>query len=267
MEGLRDAAGALLGRRPTGARPLHGGDLSEVTLLTFQAGPPVVAKTGPMVDREGRMLQAIRAAGAPAPEVLGVRDGLLLLEFIEHRAPTAAARSALGIGLRQLHGTTGGSYGWPENYAFGPVAIESALIDDWPAFWAERRLLAGIGTLPADLARRLEAVAPRLPDLLPARPEPALLHGDLWSGNVILSGDRAWFIDPACSYGHGDVDLAMLALFGHIDPVTADAYGPLEPGWADRRAAYQLWPALVHLRLFGQGYRRMVEDRLTRLGA
>src|SRR5690606_6786281 len=103
---------------------------------------------------------------------------------------------------------------------------------------------------------------------LPRRPAPALLHGDLWSGNVLAEGGCVTgLIDPACYYGHCEVDLAMLRLFGRPRSVFFEAYGPLEPGHAERLAIYQLWPALVHLRLFGASYRPLVERLLDEAGA
>jgi fructosamine-3-kinase len=105
-------------------------------------------------------------------------------------------------------------------------------------------------------------------DLIPARPPPALLHGDLWSGNLLVRDGRlAAFIDPACYYGDAEVDLAMLDLFGSPGESFREAYGPLEPGWPERRAVYQLFPALVHLALFGSCYAGMVDRLLSRLGA
>lgn len=81
-------------------------------------------------------------------------------------------------------------------------------------------------------------------------------------------GDRvSGLIDPACYHGHAEVDLAMLALFGRPGPAFHDNYGALEPGAEDRLPVYQLWPALVHLRLFGAGYRGLVERCLNAAGA
>jgi fructosamine-3-kinase len=162
---------------------------------------------------------------------------------------------------------TGPRYGWAADYAFGRVAIENGWSDDWPAFFAEQRLLTSVSQVPAALGRRLERLAADLPNRLPRHPPPSLLHGDLWGGNVVVEGARvSGLIDPACYYGHAEVDLAMLTLFDRPGPAFYAAYGPLEPGADERLVIYRLWPALVHLRLFGGGYRGMVEGFLTAAG-
>jgi fructosamine-3-kinase len=90
----------------------------------------------------------------------------------------------------------------------------------------------------------------------------------MWGGNVLVDGTQvSGLIDPACYYGHDEVDIAMLTLFDHPDAEFYDAYGPLEPGHEERLTIYRLWPALVHLRLFGSGYRGMVERFLSAAGA
>ncbi len=59
----------------------------------------------------------------------------------------------------------------------------------------------------------------------------------------------------------------MLTVFGTPPPEFWEAYGQPESGADERRAAYQLFPAIVHLRLFGRTYAAMVERLLNRLGA
>ncbi len=263
-DALRRRVGVLLGEDVADTRPLHGGDLSELHVLTLISGRRVVAKSGRLAPVEARMLRTIAEAGCPAPRVIALDDNLFVMDFLEEGARPAWA--ALGHALRRLHQATGPHYGWSEDYAFGPVAIANSPTADWPAFWAARRLLAEPDALPGDIRTRVEALAARLPDLLAHRPAPSLLHGDLWGGNVLHGTDRAWLIDPACYYGDAEVDLAMLHLFGAPGAAFSDAYGPLRDGWQARRPIYQLWPALVHLRLFGQGYRGMVERLLRAAG-
>jgi len=261
------AVGALLGLPVIASAPLHGGDLSEVSRLDLGDGTRVVAKAGPLVEVEARMLQTMAGAGAFVPRVIALARGMMVIEYLPEAPPGRDGWAALGTNLAQLHEATGPRYGWDEDYAFGAATMPNARADDWPAFWGERRLLAWPERLPGDLAARVEALVKRLPDLLPQRPPAALLHGDLWSGNVLFTEGSAAMIDPACYYGHGEVDLAMLHLFGRPGPGFAEGYGAAEPGWEERRAVYQLWPALVHLRLFGGGYRGMVEACLGALRA
>ena len=258
---------AALGQPVLRILPVHGGDLSDVRRADLADGRRVIAKSGPRVATEGRMLNALRAAAAPVPELLHAEDGLIVLQYLEETTPTATGWADLGTALRALHDRPGERYGWPEHYAFGEAPIPNDAEDDWPTFWAERRLLAFGDHLPADLRQRIERLAVRLSEHLPNQPPPALLHGDLWAGNVMFTAARPCLIDPACYYGDAEVDLAMLTLFGAPPAEFHAAYGPLAPGHEKRRPLYQLWPALVHLRLFGASYRSMVSRLLDTLGA
>ena len=168
----------------------------------------------------------------------------------------------LGEVLTQLHNVTDRGYGWTEDYAFGAVPIVNSWTKSWPDFWAEHRLRVFLPHLPTDLAKRLNGLADDLPNRLPHHPKPNLLHGDLWTGNVLTGNGRVTLIDPACYYGHGEVDIAMLHLFGQPAQAFYDSYS-LEPDWRERQGIYTLWPALVHFRLFGNGYLGMVERLLA----
>ena len=267
MEALAAACLDVFGSRPARVTPLHGGDLSEVAWLVLEDGREVVAKQGPMVAREARMLAGLAAADVPAPHVLGQSATVLFLDALQEVRPGPDHWARFGADLARLHGTIGDSYGWGEDYAFGPVPIYNASTETWPAFWAERRLLPFVAGMERGLGARVEALARRLDDLLPRTPSPALLHGDLWTGNLLATADAIQLIDPACYFGDPEVDLAMLHLFGGPGAGFHDAYGPLAPGWEQRRTVYSLFPALVHLRLFGAGYRGMVERFLDAVGA
>ncbi|EEX14012.1 aminoglycoside phosphotransferase [Citreicella sp. SE45] len=261
-----EALARVFGADVTATAPLHGGDLSEVLRITFADGRSMAVKRGPRVDTEARMLAAMATAGAPVPRVLHQAGDLLCLEWLDEGTASPEGWEALGRGLRALHNCTGTAYGWPEDYGFGPVPIANETMADWPEFWARRRLLPFLPRLPMALARRLEALARALPERLPARPSPALLHGDLWTGNTLFGAGDGWMIDPACYHGHAEVDLAMLELFGAPPKAFWQGYGPEEPGRAERRAIYQLFPALVHFRLFGAGYQSMVARLLLAAG-
>jgi fructosamine-3-kinase len=264
-QALARTGAALLGADLRRAEVVSGGDLSQVVRIFLADGRQAIVKSGPSPRMEAAMLAAIAASGAPAPAVLAVSEAALVLEVLP--SDGGAAWGDLGVALARLHAVRGTRYGWGADYAFGDVPIENRWMDDWPSFWAAHRLMAHVTHLPPMLARRVAALADELPDRLPRRPAAALLHGDLWGGNVLVAGDRvSGLIDPACYFGHDEVDIAMLGLFDRPAPVFFESYGALEPGAATRLTIYRLWPALVHLRLFGNGYRPLVERLLTDAG-
>jgi fructosamine-3-kinase len=247
---------------------LAGGDLSEV-LLVPRAGPPLVAKGGPNAPAEAAMLRALAGAGAKVPAVEAEYDTILLIDHI----PNDGVMSPntwweIGEAVARLHGERGVAYGWPVDYALGTVALDNREGRDWPRFWGEQRLLAASSLLDRPWRVRVEALVRRLGDLIPSQPPPAFLHGDLWAGNILVEGGRlAALIDPACYYGHAEVDLAMLCLFSTPPPEFWTAYGGRPEGGEERLPVYQLFPALVHFRLFGPTYAPMVDRLLRAAGA
>lgn len=269
MTAFTQRVAALIGVGEERLERLAGGDLSEVLILRRPDGRCTVAKGGAATGTEAAMLRALSGAGVPAPAVEGEYDGVLLLDHVENDgvfSPNAWA--GVGEALRRLHDHVEGSFGWPVDYALGSVGLDNREFSHWPRFWAERRLLATASVLDRPWRERVDAVAARLPDLLPGRPRAALLHGDLWTGNILVrEGRLAALIDPACYHGHAEVDLAMLTLFDTPAESFWSAYGALEPGWEERRQAYQLFPALVHLRLFGRSYAGLADRLLDQLGA
>ena len=162
-------------------------------------------------------------------------------------------------------GVAWGRFGAPWPGFIASLALPSTEADEWPAWYAENRLLPYLrlardsGSFGAADGVIVESVASRVGELAgPAEP-PSRIHGDLWSGNLIWSGGRGWLIDPAAHGGHRETDLAMLALFGapYIDRILA-AYrevSPLADGWESRVPLHQLHPLLVHVCLFGRAYR------------
>ena len=258
---------ALLGGDLERASRIAGGDLSQVFELRLIDGRAAVVKGSPAPAVEAQMLEAIRATGAPAPAVLAHDQTVLVLERLPGGGQLDQAWPDLGAVLSALHGAVATRFGWYHSYSFGRVTIDNQWTDNWAEFFAARRLRNQVPFLPEDLARRVSALADDLSNRLPAKPAPCLLHGDLWGGNILVAERRiSGLIDPACYYGDREVDFAMLSLFDRPDDRLFEACGTLSAGVGERLPIYQLWPALVHLRLFGSGYRSLVERLLQSLG-
>ena len=160
-----------------------------------------------------------------------------------------------------------GRWGWQSDNVIGSLPQPNGWADDWAGFWTRHRIhplareLLTRGAISPRQLGLIERAADRAANLLgPASlaDGPSLLHGDLWSGNVLFArGGRPVVIDPAIYIGHREVDLAMCRLFGGFPPRFYAAYAeawPLNPGHEARLPLYQLYPLLVHARLFGGGY-------------
>jgi fructosamine-3-kinase len=125
--------------------------------------------------------------------------------------------------------------------------------------------------LPGKLSERLEKLADQLENFLAEPDHPSLLHGDLWGGNIIARNNRiTGFIDPAIYCGHPEIELAFTTMFNTFGKPFFEAYealSPLEHGFFEERLkVYNLYPTLVHVRLFGDSYLPPLDHTLQDLG-
>ncbi len=266
MRSMFARAGNLLGVRVVSAARLSGGDLSSVSRLTLADGQSVIAKRGPLVEEEATMLAALHTTQVPVPAILAVERGLMLLEELPASGRIACSWGHLAEVLDHLHRPARQQLGWDKDYGFGPVSIPNGRTDNWLEFWADKRLRCHLPHIEPHLAHRVSRLADRLADHIPTTPPVALLHGDLWGGNILIEKDQvSGLIDPACYFGDREVDLAMLSLFDQPPAAFYDACG-LEQGWQERQPVYRLWPLLVHVRLFGGAYHQQAGACLDALG-
>lgn len=267
MRTPENAVETICGQAVRSAERLAGGDISGASRFTLADSSTVVAKSGKLVDREARMLEAIRKLGAPVPAVIGQEADWLVLEDVgPSRAFDEQAWAAIAEALDALRAASPQEdYGWPEDYGFHHVSVPNARHSSWVSFWQENRLLCHLPELPAALAKRVEALAAGLGDLIPEHPPVALVHGDLWGGNLVWNGSEVAMIDPCAYFGDREVDAAAMTVFDSPPKALFDRLD-LAPGWRERLPVYRLWMWLIHIRLFGEGYRPAAEADLDRLG-
>ena len=269
LPALARRAESLLGSAVVATSPVAGGDIATTTRLRLSDGTTALMKTlahapdGFFETEAAGLAWLAETGGVAVPEVLAADQDCLILRWIEPGRNTPDAAAALGRALATTHAAGAASYGAERDGFIGRLPLPNRPADTWAEFYAVRRVLPYLrlardrGAVTDADAAAVEAVVPRLAELVPAEP-PARLHGDLWNGNVLWGHDRAYVIDPAAHGGHRESDLAMLALFGlpHL-PRVLDAYAeasPLADGWTERVALHQLFPLLVHACLFGGGY-------------
>lgn len=218
-----------------------------------------------------RWLSAVDG-GVPCAQVVSLDATSLVLRRLESVTPSPEAAYKFGSQLAVTHNAGAAAFGagpdgWDGPGFFGPLSqpLSMSLRQHrrWGEFYADERL----APMAARAAARLDGSTRTAIDAVMARchagdfddgDQPARLHGDLWSGNVMWTPGGVVVIDPAAHAGHRETDLAMLALFGcpHYADVVAGyrQVQSLAPGWRDRVGLHQLFPLLAHVVLFGGGY-------------
>lgn len=280
VTGPRRAAERHTGVRATGDRPLSGGS----AVVSLEDGRTVVVKRGSGPDSTVAEAAGLRWLGesgdVPVPEVHGVDDDWLVVDYVPEGRPEVGAAEAFGRALAALHARSAPAFGaappgGPTEAWIGLARMRNEPHEDWPTFYARYRVEPYVrqavdqGLFSPAQAAVFDTVCARLPELAGPPEPPARLHGDAWSGNVHWASDgRVWLIDPAAHGGHRETDLAMLALFGcpHWDFVVGGYLGQhrLDAQWQERVALHQLHPLLVHAVLFGSDYPRRALDLARR---
>ena len=227
-------------------------------------------------------LAALRATGTVrVPATLDADDtNGLVLEWLDLRGLDARSGARLGTDLAALHcapvpRALRGKFGWHRDNYIGATPQLNAVSSSWVGFWREQRLVPQLEQAAAAghgraLQRCGEALAARLDVVLAAHaPAPALLHGDLWSGNAgALPDGTPVVFDPAVYVGDREADVAMTELFGGFPPAFHAAYraaAPLDEGYTLRRDVYNLYHLLNHLNLFGAAYLSRCERTIARV--
>ena len=265
---------------------VSGGDINEAKALTLDDETKVFVKSNhsrSALDNfraEAEGLEAISFTGAiGVPGVLGLGQdagvAFLLLEYIDAGKKVKGYWEVFAAELAAMHGyDVGDRYGFPRDNWIGARKQINNMHDSWIEFFRDCRLepqfAAADRYFSAEDRKRIRYLIDHLDQYLLEPARPSLVHGDLWSGNMVTGNDgKGWLIDPAIYYGHPEADLAMTELFGGFSGIFYEAYkeyGRLEPGYEDRRDLYNLYQLLNHLNMFGGGYLGSVMRIVNRYG-
>jgi fructosamine-3-kinase len=269
-----EVVASLLGARVVGHRAVGGGCIADARRVELADGRVVFTKSGAGLPAGllGVEAEGLRWLGEPGvlavPEVLAYHPDpeLLVLEWIESGPSQPSTPERFGRGLALLHAAGAPSFGGHRDGFIGSLPQPNLPLADggWPEFWFVRRIepfarqAHDQGSLPAAALGLVDRLGARLAELAGPSEPPARVHGDLWSGNVMVdTRGEPWVVDPAAYGGHREVDLAMLTIWGSLGAGFVPAYEavrPLAEGWRERLRLWQFEPLLVHAVLFGGGY-------------
>lgn len=198
----------------------------------------------------------------PVLETVIGEDQLLVLEYLEKAPASETYSEKLGSGLASLHRIKAKEFGFDDDNYIGSLHQSNKKHQRWDDFFSEERIGPLVKwcydskMLDRKYLLSFENLSKKLNEIFPEE-EPSLLHGDLWGGNAMNTTKGPSIYDPAVYYGHREMDLAMTQLFGGFDQGFYEAYNnsyPLEKNHRQRTDICNLYPLLVHVKLFGTSY-------------
>jgi len=280
---------AVTGERPDRMSPLSGGCVGKAYRIHMPSGRNLVAKIDDhgQVDGvesdlklEGFMLNYLsEKTQLPVPAVISAEPDMLLMTMLETGGGmgTVVQRDA-ACHVAALHNHTGlQGFGFERDTVIGGLHQPNPWMPKWSDFFRDQRLMhmgqeaLRAGRLPTTMLSRLTCFCEVLDRWIEQPYRASLIHGDMWTGNVLSAHEHiTGFIDPAIYYADAEIELAFTTLFGTFSDAFFSRYHelrPIRPGFfEERRDIYNLYPLLVHVRLFGGSYVASVAHTLKKFG-
>lgn len=243
---------------------LTGGDINDVYHVIAENGEFVLKQNKKpyrgMFAAEAEGLSHLKANGLSVPEVVAVAENALLLRYYESGAVSPAMAGKM-LGL--LHQKKQDKFGYHQDNYIGSLRQVNVPEDSWSEFYSKYRIIYQLNLyrkknkIIATEQKIWDLLIEKMHKILSHKPNPSLLHGDLWSGNLYYSSEGPLFIDPAVYYGDSFIELAFTELFGKFPHDFYAAYGEInsiDPCYQDLKKLYQIYPLLVHANIFGGSY-------------
>ncbi len=256
---------------------LSGGDINEVIHVKLIDQNDHVLKINSaqkfpkMLQIEAKSLNFLSKTDINVPKVIKTgefsKSQYIVLEYISPGIKSSSFWSDFGIEMAKLHSKTQPKFGFEFNNYIGSLPQSNTVHQTWCEFFVNERCIPQVkmavdaGFLNKSELNTFERFYKEVDSIWP-KENPALLHGDLWSGNYMVDEKGSpMLIDPAIYFGHREMDIGMTHLFGGFHSDLFAKYNelyPMEPGWQYRIKFNQLYYLLVHLNLFGLGYKSQV---------
>jgi len=259
----------------TGSGLLGGGCINHASKIETSAGIFFLKWNAncaaDMFLREAESLKELRKAARDQliiPEVFAAKQvdstpGFLVQEFLPPRYSQNTDDEKLGRGLAFMHKFSNESHGFYNNNYCGATLQNNLWQKSWLVFFRENRLRFLLNQiqkerpLPNSEIKVYEKLLDKLSGLIPENSTPAIIHGDLWSGNYMITEKGPALIDSAAYYADFEMKFAIITMFGGFSQRFFDAYNEvntLPSEWKKRNKIYQLYHILNHYYLFGGGY-------------
>ncbi|MCB0442364.1 MAG: fructosamine kinase family protein [Alteromonas sp.] len=264
LQSLAENNGFVIHQR----KPLAGGDINKVLLLETSEGCFVVKindknKFPKMFEAEAKGLELLRQSQSfQIPDVKSVgeyhEDAYLLLAYLEAGPKSESFWEHFGQLLALLHQKTAQYFGLDHDNYIGSLPQYNSRASTTSEFYITQRLEPQfrMARQRGFEIQNLDAFFKNVAGIIPSE-APALIHGDLWNGNYLVSNGYPALIDPAVAYAPREMDLAMMQLFGGFPEIVFRTYHecfPIQNDWQERLSFWQLYYLLAHLNLFGSGY-------------
>lgn len=247
---------------------IQGGCVSPAYKLEVQDGSYIFCKTNPVKSEmffcEQTGLLEIGKFNFKVPSVICSEDQFILMEYISPGLKDKDTFYNLGKSLASMHLIRGEKFGFKEDNFIGKNIQKNTQTNSWLDFYFENRLKVQYQlaeskkNLCNEMIEGFVKLEKKVHKIIDDNNSPSLLHGDLWTGNVLVNeNSEAILIDPAVYYGNREAEFGIIRLFGGFNNDFFNGYNevfPLDEGWVKRNKIYQLYHLFNHLNLFGRGY-------------
>jgi protein-ribulosamine 3-kinase len=255
---------------------IGGGCINNALKLNTNQGPFFMKwnDKGPadLFTREAESLLELKKAAEDqivVPEVFATKEvsgepGFLVQEFISAKNADFLDVEKLGRGLALIHKYSAENFGFFNNNYCGATTQLNSWNENWVDFFRENRLqfllnlIQNKNLLSVSELKTFDKLLDQISILLLHSSKPALIHGDLWGGNYMITENGPALIDPASYYADREMEMGIMTLFGGFSDRFYAAYNeinPLDSDWKDRNRLYQLYHILNHYYLFGGSYK------------